>query len=148
AGRPRPPASPLALRCRDGRPPATRAPAPPPALPPPRPTAAALPPAPPPTHCSRPRVSPGKRRHLSPEALLYPTCERRRVRQPESAGELRRRQAARQLQQRKRVPPRLGDDPVAHTVVQRPTDHRAQQRTRIALTQTLHDELRQSFKLV
>ena len=88
-----------------------------------------------------------KRRQPSPEAVLDPARERRRVRQPESAGELRRRQAARQLQQRQRVAPCLGDDPVAHAVIQRPTDHRAQQGACIAIAQTLHDELRQACKL-
>ena len=70
------------------------------------------------------------------------------MRQPEPARELRRRQPARQLQQRQRVAPRLGDDPVAHAVVQRPADHRAQQRACIAIAQTLDDELRQSGQLL
>ena len=45
--------------------------------------------------------------------------ERQRVGQPEPARQLRRRQPARQLQQRQRVAARLGDDPVAHPLVQR-----------------------------
>jgi len=64
-----------------------------------------------------------------------------------AAARIRRRQAARQLQQRERVAPCLADDPVAHAVIQRPTDHGVQQGTRIAIAQTLHDELRQAFKL-
>ena len=41
-------------------------------------------------------------------------------------------QSPRQLQQRERVPPRLGDDPVAHPLVEPPRNDRVQQRAGIA----------------
>ena len=46
------------------------------------------------------------------EALLDPPCQRLRAQQAEAARQLRRRQPPRQLEQRQRIPARLGDDPV------------------------------------
>ena len=77
-----------------------------------------------------------------PEALLDPRRDRCRAREPEPARQLRRRQSSRQLQQRQRVSPGLGDDPVPHSRVQRPGQRRIQQRPRIVLTQALDHELR------
>ena len=68
--------------------------------------------------------------------------------EPEPARQLRRRQPPHQLQQRQRVAARLADDLVADPRVQRPGEHRVQQRARIALAQTLDHELRQSRQLV
>ena len=88
----------------------------------------------------------GQRLQLPPEALLDPPVQRYRAADPEPARQLRRRQPSRQLQQRQRVPVRVGDDPVPDPRVQRPGQpgqHRLQQRPRIALGQALHHELRQ-----
>ena len=51
------------------------------------------------------------------EGLLDAARQRSRVGEPEPAGELGRRQPARQLEQRERVAARLGEDPVAHALV-------------------------------
>ena len=74
--------------------------------------------------------------------------KRRRVRQPEPARQLRRRQPPRQLQQRQRVAARLGDQPLAHPLIQRHAQRRAQQRARIAIAQTLDHQLRQPVELI
>ena len=71
------------------------------------------------------------------EAALDPARERARVRQPEAAGQLGRRQPARQLQQRQRVAARLGDDPVADPLVQPPGRGRGQQRAGVARRRAL-----------
>ncbi len=73
--------------------------------------------------------------HLPPEAVLDPPRQRQRRRQREPDRQLRRRQAALQLQQREWVAPGLGDDSIAHSRVQWPPDHRGQQRARIVLVQ-------------
>ena len=86
-------------------------------------------------------------REPAAEAVLEPPRQARRVQQTEPARELRRRQPARQLQQRQWVAARLGDQPLAHPLVQRNADRRAQQRARIAITQTLDNQLRQSVEL-
>jgi hypothetical protein len=70
----------------------------------------------------------------SPKTVLDSSGERLDVREPEPACHLRRRQPTRQLQQRQRIAARLGDDPVAHAFIQRPPDHRVQQRPRITVT--------------
>jgi hypothetical protein len=69
-----------------------------------------------------------ERERLDPpeETLLYDACQRAGTGKPEPAGQLRRRQPQRQLQQRERVPPRLGDDPIAHPLVQSAGDHRVE----------------------
>ena len=77
------------------------------------------------------------------EALLDAPRQRLRAREPEAARQLRRRQPTRQLQQRQRVAPRFGDDPVAHPLVQRPADHRGQERARITITEALDHQFRQ-----
>ncbi len=64
--------------------------------------------------------------------------------QSEPARELDRRHPARQLQQRERVAVRLEDDPVQHVLVQPRCQHRLQQRPRIAMSQGLDAQLRQS----
>ena len=52
------------------------------------------------------------------EALLDPGGQRQRRGQAEAAGELGGRQPARELQERERIPARLGDDPLEHGLVQ------------------------------
>ena len=53
-----------------------------------------------------------------------------------------------QLQQRQGVAARLGDDLVAHPFVQRPGEHRVQQRPRIRLARPLDQELREPRELL
>ena len=43
---------------------------------------------------------------------------------------------------------RLGHDPIAHPLIQRPPDHRGQQRPRILLTQSVDHQLRQSRQIL
>ena len=62
---------------------------------------------------------------------------------PEPAGQLRRGQPSRQLEQRQRVAPRLGDDPVADPLVQHEPHRRAQQRAGVAVAQAAHLQLGQ-----
>ena len=89
-----------------------------------------------------------KRVQPPPEALLDPPRERHRAGEREPARQLRRRQAPRQLHQRQRVAAGLGDDLVADPRVQRPGQHRVQQRARIGLLQPLDHQLRQPRQLV
>ncbi len=53
----------------------------------------------------------------------------------------------RQLQQRQRVAPSLGDDPVAHPLVQRNAQCRAEQRARITVSKAFNEQLGQSIEL-
>ena len=64
----------------------------------------------------------GKRLQAPREALLDAPGERLRSEQPEAAGELRRRQTAGQLEQGQRVAAGLGDDAVAHALVEQGPD--------------------------
>jgi hypothetical protein len=89
-------------------------------------------------------------RHLSepaPEVLLDLLGQRQRDRHSETAPQISGRQPARQLQQRQRIPARLRHDPRAHPLVQGNLQHRGQQRARIAISQTLDDELREPRQL-
>ena len=63
------------------------------------------------------------------------------VHQPKPDRQLTRRQPPRQLEQRQRIPPRLGDDPLPHPVIQHEPHRRAQQRPRVAVAQTPHLQL-------
>ena len=65
-----------------------------------------------------------------------------RVGEPEPAGELGRRQPARQLQQRQWVAARLGDDLIAHALVQPPRHGRRQQRACVVVGDPFDDHLR------
>jgi hypothetical protein len=78
--------------------------------------------------------------HLNPtnETLLDSPCEPLRLDQAEAARELPCRQSPRQLQQRKRVPARLGDDPVADSLIQLESHRRAQQGAGVAVTHAAH----------
>jgi len=82
------------------------------------------------------------------KAFLDPSRQRNRARQPESAGQLTRRQPARQFQQRQRIPPRLGDNQVSHPRVQRRSENRVQQDPRIIVPQGLHRQFRQTGQLL
>ena len=68
------------------------------------------------------RVSAGAARAAAGSPPRSGLASGRDAGQSEPARQLRRRQAARQLQQRQRVAARLGHDPVAHPLVQRPAD--------------------------
>ena len=68
-----------------------------------------------------------KRLDALEEGVLDAARQRARVGQPEPARELRRRQSARQLDQRERVAARLVEDPGLHPLVERPGDRRVQQ---------------------
>ena len=78
-----------------------------------------------------------ERLQLPHEALLDAADQRHRARQPEAAGHRRRRQPARQLQQRERIARRLGEDPVTHALVERPGNRGVQQRARVARAEAL-----------
>ncbi|MGC1805123.1 MAG: hypothetical protein WA752_14120, partial [Mycobacterium sp.] len=81
----------------------------------------------------------------SPAEILFDAVGySRRGGQPKSARELLRSQSTRQLQQCKRVAPSLGKDLIADPCVQRRSQGGFEQRSRISVTQALHDEVRQS----
>ena len=81
------------------------------------------------------------------EGLLDAAGQRTRVGKHEPARELRRRQPTRQLQQRQWVAARLGDDLIAHALVQAPRHGRGQQRARVVVGETADDDLRQAVEL-
>ena len=85
----------------------------------------------------------GQDLRLPPETLLHAAQPRHRTGHPEPAGQLRDRQPSRQLQQRQRVAVRLGHDLIAHPHIQRPGQHRVQQRARVRLPQTSDHKVRQ-----
>jgi hypothetical protein len=88
----------------------------------------------------------GQRLDPPQEAALDAMREGHRARDPEPAAELGRRQPVGQLEQRERVPPRLGDDPVAKLLVEPPADRRLQQGARVVVRQPLDHELRQAVQ--
>jgi hypothetical protein len=81
------------------------------------------------------------------EAVFDPPRQHPRA-GPEPTRQLRRRQPSRQLRQGRRVAAGLGDDPVAHSRVQRRGQRRIQQRPGIALSQPGDHQLRQPRQLV
>ncbi len=66
----------------------------------------------------------------------------------EAARELGRREAARQFQQGQRVAARLGQDPLAHALVERAPDDGVQQRAGVVVAQPFDDQLRQPGQLL
>ena len=74
-------------------------------------------------------------------AVLDAARQCRRAVHAEPACQLGRRPAARELQQRQRVAAGLGDDPVAHALVERTRQHAVQQRLRIDVVQASDGEL-------
>ena len=84
-----------------------------------------------------------KRRQPPPVALLDAGRQRRRCGEAEAARELRRGQAARQLEQRQRVPVRLGDDPLEHALVEPGGQRGLQEQPRVAMGQRLDRQRRQ-----
>ena len=89
-----------------------------------------------------------KRLHPAQEALLDPARQLPAVGEPEAAGELGRRQPSRQLQQRERVAPRLGDDPGANLLVEPSRQHGLEKPAGIGVAETRERELRQAVELV
>ena len=84
----------------------------------------------------------------SNEALLDPSGQRLRAHQTEATGQLPRRQPPRQLQQRQRIPPRLGDNPIPDSLIQLEPHCRAQQRAGVAVVHAAHLELGDVLKLL
>ena len=78
-----------------------------------------------------------KRRQPPPEDVLDTAGKRPRARQPESAGQLRRRRSVGQLEQGQRVAAGLGDNPVADSLVQAAGDDRGQQGPGVSIGQSL-----------
>ena len=89
-----------------------------------------------------------KRLELSPEALLDAARQRPHVGTAEPTRQLRRDQSPRQLHQRQRVAPCLGDDPVPHTLVEPTRDHRVQQGAGIGVAQARDHKLRKPRQLL
>src|SRR5712691_310567 len=89
-----------------------------------------------------------KRREASGEALLDTGGQGHQQGQTKPAGELRRRQPSRQLEHSERVPARLDDDPLQHTLIQRTRQDGLQQSTRITMPQGVDVELWQTGKRV
>jgi hypothetical protein len=89
------------------------------------------------------------RKRLDPlrEGLLDAAGERPRIEEAEAARELGRGQPTRQLQQRQGVAARLGDDLIAHALVQPPRHGRRQQRARDVFGEAGDDHLRQAVEL-
>jgi hypothetical protein len=88
-----------------------------------------------------------QRREPLPEAFLDATRERGVAVQPEPTRQLVRRPAARKLEQRQRVAACLGDDPIAHTLVQRARHDALQQRLGVPLVQAVDDQLREPVEM-
>jgi hypothetical protein len=74
-----------------------------------------------------------ERRQPLPEALLDPRRHRWGTGQPEPARELGGGPATWQLEQRQRVPARLGQDPITHPLVERTGEHCPEQLLRISV---------------
>ena len=79
-----------------------------------------------------------------PEAVLDAAGQPDRRREREAARQLGRAHPARQLQQGERVAARLGDDPVAHALVDPARDDRLEQRARVGLVEPPQRQLRQA----
>ena len=82
------------------------------------------------------------------EVLLDLRRKWQRGGQAEAARQLRRRQPAGHLQQRKRISARLNNQPLHDRVIQTSRQHGLQQRPRIATVQALDPHLRQSGERV
>jgi hypothetical protein len=89
-----------------------------------------------------------ERLESSDEALLDPSCQRLRAEEAEPARQLRRRQPPRQLEQRQRIPPHFGDDPVPDSLIQFEPHCRAQQRAGVAVAHAVHLQLGHVSKLL
>jgi hypothetical protein len=99
-------------------------------------------------HEQQPSRRGGQGPDAAQEALLDPTGQRPRVGPDEPAGQLGRGPPPRQLQQGQRVAAGLGDDPVAHPLVEPAGDRRLQQRAGVPVAQAGDHELRQPDQLI
>ena len=81
------------------------------------------------------------------KGFLDAASQRPRVGKSEPARELRRRQPTRQLQQREGVATRLGDDLIAHVLVQPPGHRRRQQPASVLVGEPADHQLRQAGEL-
>ena len=88
-----------------------------------------------------------KRRTRCTKVSSTRLAKRPRVGESEPARELRRRQPTRQLQQRERVATRLGDDLIAHALVQPPRHGRRQQPASVLVGEPADHQLRQAGEL-
>jgi hypothetical protein len=84
----------------------------------------------------------------APEAFLDPTGQRHCRRQTKSDRELGVRQPLRQFEQRKRVAAGLGDDPIAHALVQVTVDGRDEQGPSVLIRKAFHDEFGKSGQIL
>ena len=89
----------------------------------------------------------GQRADAPLEGLFDAPRPRENARKAEPARQLRGGQTPRQLQQRQRVASGLGDELLAHLRIDRPGQHRFQQRPRILPLQPLYRELGRSGQL-
>ena len=89
-----------------------------------------------------------ERLHPTKKALLNPTRQLRAAREPEAARELGGRQPPRQLKQRQRVAPRLGDDSITYLLVEPSRHHRLEESAGIGVAETREHELRQALELL
>ena len=80
------------------------------------------------------------------EALLDACVQRHRRRQPEAAGELRRRQSPGQFEQRQRVAASLDDHPIEHLPIHRRRQDGLEERPCLGPTETADGELGQTGK--
>ena len=89
-----------------------------------------------------------KRSHAAQETLLDAARQPPSLGQREAADKLGLSQPSRQLQQRERVAPRLGHDPVANLLVEPSRHHALQQQACIGVAETREHELRQAVELL
>jgi hypothetical protein len=82
------------------------------------------------------------------EALLDAAGQGLGVGTPEPARQLGRAQPPGQLQQRQRVAPGLGDDAIAHPLVESPRGHRVEQGPGVTVVQSPHHQLGETGQLV
>ena len=84
---------------------------------------------------------------LPEEALLDPLRETARAQQPEAARQFRGRQVTRQLEQRQRITPRLGDDAIGDALVELEPHRGAEQLTGVPIAHALHLQRRQLLEI-
>src|SRR2546430_4915732 len=79
----------------------------------------------------------------TPKARLHAAHKRQRIRHRKAAGETRRRDTARQLEQRKRVPACLVDDPLTDPLVEPSWSRRGEQLACVGVRQSPQRKCRQ-----
>ena len=86
-----------------------------------------------------PRAAAGSSPRSGPTAAAAPAARTRR--------QLRRREPARELQQRKRIAARLGDDPVPDALIEPARDDRREQGAGVLVVESFEQQLRQAREL-